>query len=111
MKNLTLVSLLVLTMSVFSQTNNETERINKYLNSTVKNSNKLLIASNSQQVLEADIIESSLTFSEGNDGGHSIIQKLYFLKLGKKLIPFNDQNEMFVSKEFYTKHKIKKGLS
>ena len=54
MKNLILGIVLLISLNVFSQNNNETKAINDYLKSTVKFSNSLKVNSSNQSVINAD---------------------------------------------------------
>jgi hypothetical protein len=114
MKNKNLISqiailfaFLLATSVSFAQNNVEQTKINNYLESTIKYSNKLIISSTSQIVLASDIIESNLTFSTG-DNGSSTIQEQYFIKSGNKLTAFRYKSDLLASNEFIESIKSKK---
>ncbi len=107
-KSITLLSIfLFLTSISFAQNNVEQTKINDYLESTVKYSNKLMVNSTSQKVLASDIIESELIFYT-DDNGYCTIQEQYFIKSGNKLTAFRYKSDMLASSEFIESIKSKK---
>lgn len=106
MKNtIILFALLTLTNLSFAQT--ETEKIIKYLESTIEYSGKLIVSKTSQEVVALDIIQNRLIFETGEKYG-SILRQQYFMKSGKKLIPFKTTNDILSSDEFIESIKTKK---
>lgn len=108
MKNSILILALLSSLSAFSQSETEQTRINNYLESTIKYSNKLILNSTSQKVIASDIIESKLTFSTGDSYSYTTIQEQYFLKVGNKLSAFRFTSDLLASSEFIESIKTKK---
>lgn len=108
MKIIILSISLLISVSAFCQNNVEQTKINNYLESTIKYSNKLLISSTSQKVLASDIIESNLTFSTGDSYSYNTIQEQYFINSDNKLTPFRYKSDLLASSEFIESIKSKK---
>jgi len=108
--NLTIMLFALLTVTSFSfaQDKAETERIIKYLESTIEYNGKLIISSRLQKILASDIIESSLTFSNDQSGSYNVIQEQYFIRSGNQLTPYKTLNDMLSSSEFIESIKTKK---
>ncbi len=107
--NLTIMLFALLTVTSFSfaQDIAETEKITKYLESTIEYRSRLIVSSTSQEVLASNISESRLTFNTGQKGDN-IIQEQYFIKSGDKITPHKTLNDMLSSSEFIESIRTKK---
>jgi len=104
-----LFTLLIVTNFSFAQDKAETEKITKYLESTIEYRHWLIVSHTwPQKVLALDIIESELTFNPGKEKTTIIIQEQYFIKSDNKLIPYKTLNDMLSSNEFIGSIKTKK---
>jgi len=108
MRKIILSIALFISVTAFAQNNVEQAKIKKYLESTIQHTNKIIISNTSQQVLAADIIESSLTFNTGDKYSFNTIKEQYFIKSANKLTAFSYTNDMLASNEFIESIKTKK---
>ena len=102
-----LFALLAVTNFSLAQNSAETEKIIKYLESTIEYNGVLLFSGTSQEVVALDIIQNRLIFETGEKYG-SILRQQYFINSGNKLKPFKTVNDILSSNEFIESIKIKK---
>lgn len=109
MKKIINLTILLFTVTNFclAQDSPETEKIIKYLESTIEYRDKIIVSNTSQEVVELDIIKNKLIFETGESYG-SIIREQYFINSGNKLTPFKTTNDILSSNEFIESIKIKK---
>lgn len=102
-----LFTLLAVTNFSLAQNSAETEKIIKYLESTIEYNGVLLFSSTSQEVVALDIIQNRLIFETGEKYG-SILRQQYFINSGNKLTSFKTTNDILSSNEFIEGIKTKK---
>ncbi|MCB5253635.1 MAG: hypothetical protein LHW58_01585 [Candidatus Cloacimonetes bacterium] len=100
MKHLFLTALLVLlSFSTFAQDAGEIQSINEYLESTVKYSNRLLVDSSVQSVINSEIMMAELAVNTGDKYYDRQIISSFFLKVDGSLVPFESNSLLLSSPE------------
>lgn len=102
-----LFALLAVTNFSLAQNSAETEKIIKYLESTIEYCDKIIISNTSQEVVALDIISNSLIFETGENYG-SLLREQYFINSDNKLTSFNTVSDILASNEFIESIKAKK---
>lgn len=102
-----LFALLAVTNFSLAQNSAETEKIIKYLESTIEYRDKIIISNTSQEVVALDIISNSLIFETGENYG-SLLREQYFINSDNKLTSFNTVSDILASNEFIESIKAKK---
>ena len=107
--NLSIILFAFLTGTSFSfaQDISETEKIIKYLESTIEYSDKIIVSNTAQEVAALDIIKNRLVFETGENYG-SILREQYFINSDNKLTPFKTATDILSSNEFIESIKTKK---
>ena len=107
--NLSIILFAFLTGTSFSfaQDISETEKIIKYLESTIEYSDKIIVSNTAQEVAALDIIKNRLVFETGENYG-SVLREQYFINSDNKLTPFKTATDILSSNEFIESIKAKK---